>query len=385
MPFLRAELSHYTAFDSFQRNFTVDLSGLVGSPAAPSAGSFAPPLQSSAADSGAGRFYLVGGAPAPRLAFDPGGHDDLAQSFAGAPQPTPSYLAFAGRDGSFVAVGRGVSSALSFSQAVWGPDSLVAEQSEGLGVANAFLDLAQGGLSSTVGLRPIAGLRVAMQWSATPPPSGLALASPRIRSDASVGAVALTAELRPGWTFGFAYASLKEDNALLGALYAEGSLLDLGARRRSGLMSFSTSIDLGGRRALLAEASFGRTDGATTTGGLIRTVSPLASRAWGVSFVQGGVLRAGDDVTLSVRQPLRVVSGEAQLAVTGVDALGYPVTSFAPVSLAPDGRETDVALGYAAPAGPRMSFRGAVAYRADADNIAGLADVSLRFGFTAAF
>jgi len=70
---------------------------------------------------------------------------------------------------------------------------------------------------------------------------------------------------------------------------------------------------------------------------------------------------------------------------TGVDALGFPVTNLTQVSLAPSGRETDTALGYSAPASKWASFRGEVAYRSDADNIAGRNDVALRFGMNLRF
>ena len=162
--------------------------------------------------------------------------------------------------------------------------------------------------------------------------------------------------------------------------------MDLGARRQSRLVGVSAAFDLGGGRSLLGEASFADTGAAApAAGGLISKVSALKSRAWGVSFVQGDVVRRGDSLSLSVRQPLRVVAGEAQLAVTGVDALGYPVTSFAPVSLAPNGHETDVTLGYAAPASDHLTFRTALSWRSDADNVAGRSDLALRFGVRAAF
>src|SRR5262249_54275779 len=158
-------------------------------------------------------------------------------------------------------------------------------------------------------------------------------------------------------------SNLHETNALLGSTYAGGSLLDLGDRRQSRLLGVSSAFDLGHGRALLAEASLSDTDGAKGGTGLISKVSPLKSIAWGVSFIQGGPLRAGASLQLSGRQPLRVISGQAQMAVTGVDSFGYPVTSFQPVSLVPNGRETDVGVSYATPVGGHMSFRGQAQYR----------------------
>jgi hypothetical protein len=118
---------------------------------------------------------------------------------------------------------------------------------------------------------------------------------------------------------------------------------------------------------------------------LISSVTPLRSVARGASFIQGDALRRGDSLSISLRQPLRVVSGSAELAETTVDSLGFPVTTYAPVSLAPTGHETDAILGYAAPLSRWASFRSEVSYRSDADNTAGLSNVAFRFGMSLAF
>jgi len=277
------------------------------------------------------------------------------------------------------------SPSLSFAQAAWGPDSLAGQQGGDLGVASALTDLAQGGYFASVGAGRLGPVRVAASFTSSPPPIGSVLAGDRTRSSASAGAIALTARMSRRWTLGLTYSSLHENNALLGSTYATGGLLDLGDRRQSRLTALSSALDLGRGRALLAEASFADTDGAKGGTGLISQVSRLHSMAWGVSFVQGGAFKAGDSLSVSVRQPLRVTSGQAQMAVTNVDSLGYPVTTFEPVSLVPNGRETDVGLNYATPVTASVSFRGQVQYRSDADNIAGLSDVALHLGVNLAF
>jgi hypothetical protein len=119
--------------------------------------------------------------------------------------------------------------------------------------------------------------------------------------------------------------------------------------------------------------------------GLISNVSPLRARAFGVSFLQGDAFRAGDSLSISVRKPLRVTSGQAQLAVSTVDGDGEPVTTLTPISLKPSGDETDVTLGYAAPLGRLASWRASAALRQDAGQQAGRTDLALRFGFNVAF
>ena len=386
---IKSQLSNYTSFDSYQRNFLVNLSGLIGTTStSPNSQIVAtPPVNTAAVNSSGGKFMFIGLAPVSFAegVFGDRGTENLGDRFIGRRTLDPAYLAFAGDDGSFWAVGRGVSSSLAFAQAAWGPDSLAAEQTGDLGVAGALMDLAQGGYSASIGGQTLGRLRIAASWSSSPAPLGSAEASDRNRSDASAAALAVTARLTSRWSLGATVSSLKEDNALLGTTYDGAGPLSFGTRHQSRLVGVSSALDLGGHRAFLAEASLVSSNGAALTSGLIRSVSPVKAMAWGVSFIQGDAFKPGDSLSISVRQPLRVTSGEAQLAVTSVDSQGYPTTVFTPVSLAPSGHETDATVAYAAPVTDRASLKGAVSYRSDANNQAGLNDVALRFGMNLVF
>jgi hypothetical protein len=385
---IKSELSNYTAFDVYQRNFSVNLSGLIStaSTSANSQGSATPPVTVTTSTPG-GKFMIVGAAPVSFAdgAFGARGTQDLNDHLTGGHSADPSYMAFAGDDGSFWAVGQGVASGLAFAQATWGADNLAAEQTGDLGVAGALVNLAQGGYSAAIGGETLGRLRIAAAWSSSPPPIGSAEVTDRNRSDASAAAVAVTARLTSRWSLGATFSSLKEDNALLGTTYDGAGPLTLGLRHQSRLVGVSSAFDLGGQRSILAEASTVASDGASMQSGLIRSVSPTKAVAWGVSFIQGDALKPGDSLSVSVRQPLRVTSGEAQLAVTSVDDQGYSTTTFTPVSLAPSGHETDVTVGYAAPMGQNASFRGAVSMRQDVENEAGLNDVAVRAGMNLVF
>lgn len=379
---VRNQLAAYTAFDGFQRNFTVNLSPLITttSTSANGASSNVKPV-TIVATAPTGHFMFIG-LPDPAAA-GPLADRRLDGGYPGR-RPDLAYLSFAANNGTFVAVGRGVSSGFSFAQAAWGADSLTAQQAGDLGVSTALVDLAQGGYSGAFGTRAMGRLRLAAAWSSTDQARSSA-PQDRNRSHAAATAFALTAQVTDRWSIGGAFTNLSEDNALLGTTYDGAGPLNLGAHRASRLMGASSALDLGGRRTLLAEASWVSTDGASVGTGLIRSVSPLKAMAWGVSLVQGGAFKAGDALSLSVRQPLRVTSGHAQMAVTDVDDDGYATTRFTDVDLAPAGHETDVTLGYAAPVTSHASFNGAVAYRRDADNRAGVSDVALKMGLNLAF
>ena len=207
------------------------------------------------------------------------------------------------------------------------------------------------------------------------------MAGDRTRSDAQAASIALTAKVTPRWTMGMTYSALHEDNALLGSSYAGGGLLDLGDHRASRMLGLSTAFDLGGQRALLGEGERGADGSMRQQPGQPDRLqsSSLRSTAWGVSFVQSGAVSRGDSLSISLRQPLRVTSaGRRRWPVTGVDSFGFPVTTEAPVSLVPNGHETDAVVNYTAPISRWASFRGEVSYRSDADNTAGLDDMALR-------
>lgn len=83
---------------------------------------------------------------------------------------------------------------------------------------------------------------------------------------------------------------------------------------------------------------------------MLAGMGALASRALGASYWRSDLWRSQDRLGLTVRQPLRVVSGSAQIATTSVDEqTGVPSTGYEAVSLAPDGRETDFILSYVTP------------------------------------
>jgi hypothetical protein len=282
------------------------------------------------------------------------------------------------------AVGDNVSGRAAFAQAAWGPGSRAAGQASELGVSDTLLGLAEGGRMGAVGVRLGPNLRLAGAWSVSDPAAPSALESDQ-RPSSSAGMVSLNARITSRFTLGVGFGSLSEDNGLLGATYDGQGLLSLGQRHQSRGVTASGVLDLGGGRSLMAEALWATTGGSAIDTGLLRDVSRLGERAYGVSLVQDDALRAGDRLSLSVTKPLRVTSGAADLAVTSVDAQGYPHTAFTAVSLVPGGDETDASLAYEARLGGRLSVNGGLALKSDYRNIKGETDAGLRLGLDARF
>jgi hypothetical protein len=282
------------------------------------------------------------------------------------------------------AIGDDVSGRAAFAEAAWGPGSRSAGQASELGVSDTLLGLAEGGRMGVVGVGLGPNLRLAGAWSVSDPAAPSALESDQ-RPSSRAGMISLNARITWRLTTGVGLGSLSEDNGLLGATYDGQGLLSLGERHQSHAVTASGALYLGGGRSLMAEALWATTDGSAIGAGLLRDVSRLGARAFGVSLVQEDALRAGDRLSLSFRKPLRVTSGEADLAVTSVDADGYPHTAFTAVSLVPNGDETDASLAYEARLGRGLNVSGGLDLKSDYRNIKGETDGGLRLGLDARF
>ncbi len=379
---IRSSLANYTSFDTFQRNFTVNLSKLISSTTTYSsavAAQVAPTVT-------AGSTHLANGSALMLAASD---FDFGAQGFAGDEArslvgrtigPADAgvfYLALTDAKGRMAAVGRGLGSNASFANALWGPSSAAAYQAQSLGVSSALMNLAQGGYFGAFGARIGPRSRLAISFTQSRSPEEMNVAPGDFRTSSAAVAAGLSFNLTPAWTAGVTVSSLSERNALLGAAYTQTGPLGLGDSHRSAAVGVSSSLALGGGRSLLLDATVSRTS-AGTGDGLVGQVSSLTSRGFGASLLQQDAFVGGDRLTLSLRKPLRVVGGWAELAETRVDSEGYPITQTRRVGLRPDGNETDVSLGYAGVVRGDINLGAGLDYRADAENIRGLTDASVR-------
>ncbi|HEY2661315.1 MAG TPA: S8 family serine peptidase [Caulobacteraceae bacterium] len=382
---IRSSLSNYTAFDTFQRNFNVNLSNLITSTTGYST---AIATQVSAPVS-TGMTHFAGGGTlvmaASDFSFGGGLADDEARSQAsrtiGPRDAGVFYLAMTDSKGTLGAVGRGLGSSASFANALWGAGSTASYQAQSLGVSSALMNLAQGGYFGSFGANLGGRSRLAVSFTQSLSADDMNIAQNGLRTSASAVEAGLSLTLTPRWSTGFTVSSLSERNALLGSVYSQSGPLSLGDSHRSASIGVSSSLDLGQGRSLLVDATVSRTGGAFGSG-VIGQVSSLTSRGYGVSLLQADAFSLGDRLTLSFRKPLRVVAGWADLAQTTVDSDGYPTTTFSRFSLKPDGDETDLSLGYATILRGQVDVSTGLDYRADAENVKGLNDVSMRLAAT---
>ncbi len=387
---VKAALANYTAFDTFQRNFFVNLSGLLTTKTATGAtaiGAITPPVASSTAHLMSGGELTVAASDMDFAENQAAQVDALriAQRTIGQRDPSMLYVAFTSARGDVVAAGHGVSSTLSFAGALWGPAGATAFQSNQLGVSASLTGMAQGGDFAAAGVVLPLGARLALSLSASPLATSWNGAPDMALPQATAMAAGLSGKLGDHFSAGLTVSNLDQRNGLLGTTYNSQGAINLGASHRSTGLGLSAAYALGGGRSLMIDTMVTRSSGADATSGLVSGVSSVTARAYGVSLVQASAWRDGDLLSLSVRKPLRVVAGEAALATTSVDALGYPTTTVTPISLKPNGDETDLSLAYASPARAGFKFNVGLDYRSDAENTRGLNDVAVRFALDRRF
>jgi hypothetical protein len=389
LPAIRTLLSNYTTFDSFQRNFSVNLSGLITSRSAlPQvvAAQTAPINATTQALANGGRLTVAFS----HLADDYGLANSapgllLSNPTAGPPEDSAFFLSMTSRSGSGISVGRGLPSTASFANAMWGENSLRAYQADQLGVSNALLGLAQGGYFASVGANLTSRARLAATWSSTVTPSSWSLTPRDSLAQSFAVAVGFTYSLASRIAIGAVFSSLAERNGFLGSTYDINGPLNLGAEHRSSSVAVSWTYDLGGNRSLLLDGMIAKTSGATINSGLVASISPVVERAYGVSFTQADAFRDGDRLTLSIVKPLKIISGSAQVLITMVDDQGRPITNLVSAGLNPDGDETDFGVGYSVSLTGGASLSTGMAFQGDAYNVRGLNGVLTKVAFHKSF
>jgi hypothetical protein len=400
---ISGQLANYTAFDAYQRNFTVNLSGLIGTRPSTSA-SVAAAAQAPVV-TGTTTHFADGGALSLTRADDPnlfsfaspGRLGLVAQNNSGTgAQPAGWAFQLTQPGGSVIAAGSGLPGSASFADTLWGPGSRAAEESRTLGVSNSLLSLADGGTFTGFGTQLNPHTRIAFSAVETQAAAG-GLGSGATLSNSLMGGntwtqpvatgfgIGIASELDQGWTGGVTLNYLHERNGLLGTTYADGGGVGLGGNHSSVSLGFSTGYEFGPDTGLLFDFSLARSDGGSVADGLVTGVSSTLSRAYGVAFVEQNAFTSGDHLSIGIRRPLTVIAGSANVATTSVDDQGNAVTSTTRVGLAPSSRETDLLLSYGMPWRYGINFSANLTVRRDADNIAGNKDALALLGARLSF
>jgi len=363
---IQAKLANYTAFDGYARNFSVNLSGLIKTPtsavtrnALPTNAYSAPNVMKYA--DGELAFSLQNTSNRLQHLGEFGYNAELDQT------PIIGYTLYTSKSESIVGFGYGASSSYTFAKTLYNDDKLALPMSDF--DAGSISNLAQGGYHFAYGVKLNPQLRFAASYTATAN-SAATLLAPGTPQTSQVK-MGLAYRLNPRLTGGLTYSNVAEQNSLLGAGYASGSILSLG-QNATDVFGLTAGYRLSLNSSLTFNAEFGHTRaGNAEAGSLFAATSDIQSRAWGVTYLQQNVWKADDQLIASVKQPLRISNGSAALMTASVDANGYAVYDRSWSSLSPDGREIDYTLAYRMPTGKSATLSMQAVYQKDALNIAG--------------
>lgn len=367
-----SKLASYTTLDSYSRNFTVNLSGMIKAPASAAILNSLPVSIRTAPN----KMALAGGT---ELSYVMPAAPDRASMLgvfgvnSGAALPNQSaYAMLTDSKGTSMALGYGnlLPAQYSYTRALYGSEDAAMVASD---LATHLSSLSQGGLVSAYGLQFGEGTRVAVSYSKTAAPNlnsgDMAWAMP----DASNVGVGITQTVSKQLQLGFSMQSLDEKHGLLGSAYDPASSLSMGSSNHSDEFGVSALVSLDANHSLYMEASQSTTKAARpAAGSLFAGTTDLHAQAFGMSYMAKNILTATDKFTASVKQPMRVTSGSVNMAVTNIDPVtGVPSLGLNNVSLAPAGKEIDFKVSYNAPLSKTQSLSLSAGYMKDAMNMAG--------------
>ncbi len=370
---IKARLAAYTAFDTYQRNFTVNLAGLIASPGGRATLN---PLPTNS-NTGPTRIKLADGAQlayaldAPPLAA---AGQDSASGMASQTQPEGrrnGYMMFTDRGGTSMAMGYGAPLHYAYAMSLYGDDDM-ARAANSLAVSG-LSGLARGGAMMAWGAQLDDDTRVAFSYSGATPTSAfnpLQFVQAWSATDATTVSVGISHRVSADFTAGATVSTLEERHGMLGSTYDPHSLMSLGNRNRSTAFGLSGGLKLSTDTLLMAEAQWASTRDSEGSG-LLTGVTGVRSRAAGLTLTSRHLWRDDDRLSASMRQPMRVVAGQAGVLTSSVDSQGLPVQHTEWTSVVPDGREIDYRLAYDTAVGRDRSLSLQLTVKRDHLNLAG--------------
>lgn len=343
----RAGLMQVAAFDSYSRDFQVDLAPTVRR-VTPAGNSLTPML--AAVDAAAERTYSQNGATW-RVAY----RSEATRLTLGQPAPQGglglsdggyaiSAVDAGGRELMFGLSGMG---AQSFGLA--GELARRGEAQFTAALANPYFSLASQHMHAGIGFPLTSGLRMKLGVLVSDPRMTIYDAVPQTSGRRqSMTLAEVSGELDAAlWSVGI--GRLQESDSVLGT--TQTGALNFAGSAATNVVSFGVAFSPAARVKLGAQYTVGYTGGiANRADSLVSGYTAGRSEAYAVFASLQEPFRSGDSLSVTVSQPMRMVSGAMQMVVpVGADENGSPVMASRSISLRPDGRETRADALYMSP------------------------------------
>lgn len=328
---VKAKLASYAATDTYQRNFTVNLSGLIL--AKPVAASLNPlPVNT---NTGVTPIRLANG--------------ELSQWSGESGQWLMSYSQ---RSGQLLAMAQGGSGKRALGQALSGDNRLAAVADDLAQQLDA--GTGEGAYQLAYGVKWDDDTRLAVAANQS------VLGESQYASHSQM-LVGLQRKLNPQWHTSLTAGWIQENQGLLGSQNNADSLLAVG-KNHTATLAWSMAYQPARHTTVVGEIKWAHTQ-STQGNSLLADTSALESRAVGVSLQQQAVWQDDDVLSLSVSQPLRVEKGTATLVMPSFDDEGVAHYNRESVSLVPSARQTDLSVKYNRPIGRLQQLQWQATYQ----------------------
>jgi len=167
-----------------------------------------------------------------------------------------------------------------------------------------------------------------------------------LKSDSYVLMARVDHHLSSSVNFGFDLGLINEKGSLLGSL-SDGAI-SLGKGASTGFVNGRLDVSIAEGFNFFARASYGMTKVKAGRPSLVEQISNLTSGSFSIGMTVNSFLQSADRLSFAVSQPLRVMSGHADISY--VVSRNYQTNNLSfisdRVSLSPDGREIDFELAY---------------------------------------
>jgi subtilisin family serine protease len=216
-------------------------------------------------------------------------------------------------------------------------------------LANPYFTFAEQHVHTGAGWSLGDGLRIKLGVLASAPRAQPSELAPQLSSRSQGMTLAeLSGPLDAGlWSVGV--GRLRETDSMLGT--TQTGALSFAGQTSTNVLNLGVALPLGPRVTFGAQYSVGHTGNiANQAASLVTGYSGVRSQAFAAAISFAEAFRSGDRLSFALSQPLRVAAGTMQMVVpVGADDNGSPVLASRAISLRPDGREVRADLFYMSP------------------------------------
>ena len=184
--------------------------------------------------------------------------------------------------------------------------------------------------------------------------------------------------------FGAEVGAMTEQGAILGSRGTGG--LALTDRARTTWLKLGADQMIGRDLSLAFTVTGALTEPGSAAGSLFGSIGTIASSSFALRLAGQGMIKRGDAFSLTLHQPLRVERAPVTL-VSGIGRdfeTGQVIFGARRLSLTPSGREIGLEAAYRLGLGP-WTAEANLAYRIDADHVAGRRDLAVLLSFNRLF